>query len=154
MRKIYRKQVAELKQKIIDYYGNRIVSIVVFGSLARGTAIPESDIDLLLIIKNLHRRKMKRIEEFIDNVEDKLHGISSYISPIIKTPEEASQGSPLFLDMVFDSLILYDRDSFFKNILERLRKRLDQLGSKRVFRGNRWYWILKPDLKYGEVIEI
>jgi hypothetical protein len=97
---------------------------------------------------------MKRMEEFIENVEDKLETVPFYISPIIKTPEEASHGSPLFLDMVYDSIILYDKDGFFKHVIDRLRHRLEELGSKRVFRGNRWYWILKPDIRHGEVFEI
>lgn len=154
MKRIHKKQIAELKDKILSYYRDRLISMVLYGSLARGTATSESDIDILLIIKTLHGRKMKRIEEFIDNVENKLEGISCYISPIIKTPEEASRGSPLFLDMVYDSIILYDKNGFFKGILESLRKRLEELGSRRVFKGNRWYWILKPDIKPEEVFEI
>jgi hypothetical protein len=38
--------------------------------------------------------------------------------------------------------------------LEKLRKRLTELGAKRVWRGNAWYWILKPDLRPGEVFEL
>ncbi len=129
MKRVYKKYIDALNKRIIDYYGERLVSIVIFGSLARGRATPESDIDILLIVKGLHKRKMKRIEEFIDNVEDRLEDISNYISPVIKTPEEASHGSPLFLDMVYDSIILYDRDGFFKGVLDRLRLRLKELGS-------------------------
>lgn len=154
MKKTHKRYIDELKEKIIAYYGERLVSMVLFGSLARGTATQESDIDLLLIVEGLHKRKMKRMEEFIDNVEDKLMGVPFYISPIIKTPEEASMGSPLFLDMVYDAVILYDKGKIFENIINRLRHRLNELGSKRVFKGSRWYWILKPDLKIGEVIEL
>lgn len=154
MKDLLRKQIEELKEKIITYYGNRLVSMVIFGSFARGTATLQSDIDILLIIKRLPKRKMKRIEEFIDNVENNLKNVSCYISPIIKTPEEASKGSPLFLDMVYESLILNDKNDFFQNIINKLKHRLEDLGSKRVFKGNRWYWILKPDIKPDEVFEI
>lgn len=91
---------------------------------------------------------------FIDNIEDKIGDTPFYISPIIKTPLEAAAGSPIFLDMVDDSVILYDRGEFFKKVLDKLRHRLNELGSKRVFKGSRWYWILKPGLKPGEVFEI
>lgn len=154
MKKAFRRHIEELKERIILYYGERLVSIVIFGSFARDRATLESDIDILLIIKGLHKRKMKRIDEFIENIEDKLEDMPHYISPVIKTPEEVLQGSPLFFDMVYESIILYDRDGFFKDILDRLRDRLKELGSKRVFRGNRWYWVLKPDYKPGDVIEI
>lgn len=154
IKRVYKRHIEELKERIIAYYGERLVSVVIYGSLATGRATSESDIDMLLIVEGLHKRKMKRIEEFIDNVEEKIEHIPHYISPIIKTPEEASHGSPLFLDMVYDSIILYDRDDFFKHILDKLRKRLKELGSKRVFKGSKWYWILKPDIKPGEVIEL
>lgn len=154
MKRAHKKHIEELNKKIIDYYGERLVSIVIFGSFARDRATPESDIDILLIVRGLHKRRMKRMEEFIENIEDKLEAVPFYISPMIKTPEEVSYGSPLFLDMVYDSIILYDRNGFFNQVLERLRHKLKELGSKRVFRGNRWFWILKPDIKPGEVFEI
>lgn len=56
--------------------------------------------------------------------------------------------------MVEDAIIAYDKDDFFKNILENLRNRLKELGSKRISMGKRWYWILKPDYRFGEVIRI
>lgn len=154
MKRVFKRHIDELRKRILSHYGERLVSIVIFGSLARGTATPQSDLDILLIIEKLHKRKMKRIEEFIDNIEDRIGDMPFYISPIIKTPVEASHGSPLFLDMIYDSLILYDKGGFFKNLLERLRNRLNELGSKRVWKGCRWYWILKPDYKPGDVIEL
>ncbi|MFQ5721592.1 MAG: nucleotidyltransferase domain-containing protein, partial [Candidatus Aminicenantales bacterium] len=81
-------------------------------------------------------------------------GINTYISPIFKTPQEAEIGSPLFLDMVEDARILFDRDGFFSKILDRLRQKLKKLGARRIWQGNAWYWILKPDYKPGDVIEL
>ena len=56
--------------------------------------------------------------------------------------------------MVEDAKILFDRDVFFGVVLERLRKRLKELGARRIWRGNVWYWDLKPDYKPGDVIEL
>jgi len=76
------------------------------------------------------------------------------ISPIYKTPEEASRLVPLYLDMVEDARLLHDRDGFFAGVLADLRRRLERLGSRRVsFKGG-WYWDLKPDARPGEVFEI
>lgn len=93
-----------------------------------------------------------RIETFLESLQKE--GMNTYISPVFKTPEEAEMGSPLFLDMVEDASILFDRNGFFSKVLERLRNRLKELGSKRVWKGNAWYWVLKPDYKPGEVIEL
>ncbi len=154
MKKDLKKYIREIKECVLNYYNERLVSLIIFGSFSRGTFTPESDIDLLLIVKGLNKRKMKRIEEFIDNVEENIKNIPHYISPIIKTPEEIKRGSPILFDMVIDSIIIYDRNDFFKNIIEKLKIKFNELGSKRVFIGTRWYWILKPDLKPGEIIEL
>ena len=84
----------------------------------------------------------------------KKEGIDTFISAIFKTPQEAELGSPLFLDMVEGARILYDKNGFFKKRLDRLRKRLKELGAKRVWRGNIWHWVLKPDYRPGDVIEL
>lgn len=56
--------------------------------------------------------------------------------------------------MVEDAIILYDKDNFFENILNSLRRRLKELGAERKKLGKKWYWVLKKDYKIGEVIEI
>jgi hypothetical protein len=81
-------------------------------------------------------------------------GVHTELLPILKTPEKAVAGSPLFLDMIDDARILYDRDGFFARRLALLCERLTQLGAKRPWRGNTWYWDLKPDFRPGEVFEL
>lgn len=161
-----KEKFEELQGKLLDeaksFYGDRLISFVVYGSVARETYRYDSDIDLLIIAKDLPRGRMKRVADFM-RVEDKIEpfleslkneGINTYISPVFKTPEEVEKGSPLFLDMVEDARILYDRDEFFSKKLEQLRNRLRELGAKRIWKGNFWYWVLKPDYKPGDVVEL
>jgi hypothetical protein len=56
--------------------------------------------------------------------------------------------------MVDDAVILYDKDAFFTRVPERLRHRLSELGAERVRVGKKWYWRLKKDFKWGEVVVI
>jgi hypothetical protein len=93
-----------------------------------------------------------RVEPYLESL--KKEGINTFISSIFKTPQEAELGSPLFLGMVEDARILYDKNAFFSKRLERLRNRLKELGAKRVWKGNIWHWVLKPDYQPGEVIEL
>jgi hypothetical protein len=143
-------------------YGDRLVSVVLYGSVARGTMRHHSDMDLLIVARDLPTGRLNRVREF-ETVEEAVadevhraagHGIHTALSPVLKTPEEVLAGSPLFLDMVDDARLLYDRDGFFAQQLVRLRTRLAQLGAKRVWRGNMWYWDLKPDYRPGEVFEL
>ncbi|WP_434683830.1 nucleotidyltransferase domain-containing protein [Pseudanabaena minima] len=41
----------ELKQELQALYGDRLVKLILFGSYARGEANPDSDIDLLAVLK-------------------------------------------------------------------------------------------------------
>ncbi len=151
--------ITALRRKL----GEDLVSVVLFGSFARGDASRESDIDLLIVGDNLPQSRFDRIRLF-DEVERSIekelkkieeeYGVTISFSPIIKSVEEARRFTPLYLDLVEDAVILYDKNNFMENILEKLRRRLRELGAVRVWRGRRWYWILKPEIKVGEVVEI
>ncbi len=154
--------LAELEAASRRVYGDRLVSLVVFGSVGRGTAGPSSDLDVLVVAGGLPRGRMPRVREF-DAVEEALagalraatdQGVDTRLSPVLKSPEEVGAGSPLFLDMTEDARILFDRDRFFAKTLDALRGRLARLGAKRVWRGSEWYWDLKPDYRPGDVFEI
>ena len=47
----YRKAVDEFVERVLDKYSDRIDSIILFGSVARGEAKEESDIDILVVTK-------------------------------------------------------------------------------------------------------
>lgn len=142
-------------------YGSRLVACAVFGSVGRGTPRYDSDIDLLLVVRDLPRGRFQRLEEFLPvetRLDSRLTGDGEHpalaLSPVFKTPDEVGAGSPLFLDMVEDARILHDPDGFLEQYFDRLRARLCQLGARRVWRGNAWYWDLKPDLRPGEVFAL
>jgi predicted nucleotidyltransferase len=42
----------EIKQELRELYGDRLVKLILFGSHARGEANPDSDIDLLAVLKS------------------------------------------------------------------------------------------------------
>ena len=56
--------------------------------------------------------------------------------------------------MIDDARLLHDTDGFFRRYLDGFRRRLQVLGSRRIWLGNAWYWELKPDLKPGEVFTL
>jgi predicted nucleotidyltransferase len=159
---VWEEVLARLVGACLSLYGERLVSLVVFGSVGRGTPRPDSDVDLLIIAEGLPNGRLRRVEEF-GAVEESLRkalrawrerGVSTCLSPVFKTPEEALQGSPLFLDMVEDAKILYDRRDFFAALLSALRERLAQLGARRIWHGDAWLWDLKPDYRPGEIFEL
>ncbi|MEM4485563.1 MAG: nucleotidyltransferase domain-containing protein [Sulfolobales archaeon] len=146
----------------IERFGSELVSFVVYGSVARCEAGRESDIDILIVLENPPKSRMKRQELFMlveEGVEEEVERLRSQgynvdFSPIIKSVSEARRVSPIYLDMVEDAVILYDRENFFTNILNNLREKLRELGAERVRCGRKWYWRFKRDYKFGEVIEL
>jgi len=158
----YRQLLGKLVKILEERFGDDLVSLVVYGSVARGEARRDSDVDLLIVVRNLPRSKFARQDLFIE-VEEELEedfkrleaeGYHIDFSPILLTPEEAARTRPIYLDMVEDAVILYDRGGFFAGVIAKLKARLQELGAQRVKLGKRWYWVLKKDYRWGEVIEL
>ncbi|MDE2976001.1 MAG: nucleotidyltransferase domain-containing protein [Acidobacteriota bacterium] len=144
------------------HYGRRLAALAVYGSVGRATPRADSDIDLLLVADDLPDGRIARVEEF-RAMADRLRplfdlaadlGIHTRLAPIFKTPRELRLGTPLLLDMTEDARILHDPDRCLADTLDRLRDRLRELGSKRIWKGDEWYWDLKPDYKPGDVFDL
>jgi predicted nucleotidyltransferase len=152
-----------LRQACLDAYGDRLVSLAVFGSWARGVATPESDLDILIVADPLPRGRLKRLDEF-DAVERATEssradvwpgaGRSLEISPVFKTPAELKAGSPLYLDMTHWRVVLHDRGDVLANYLSALAARMAELGSRRIESHGGGYWDYKPSFAPGEVVEL
>ena len=158
----YRTLVYGLLRALLKRWGDKLVSLVVFGSVARGDARRDSDIDLLIVAKELPRSRFRRQEMFEEAESEVGHlieelwnrGYTTDFSPVILSVEEAERHRPLYLDMVEDAVVVYDKDGFMQRILSELTERLQELGAERVWIGKKWYWRLKKDYKPGEVIEL
>jgi len=152
-------------KKILERYGGKAFSIVLYGSVARKRAEKNSDVDLLLIIDGLPLSYSKRIEELVSLEFDesirceleflRKQGYSTDLTYIPLTPDETKSFRLLFLDVLTDGVRLLDRNSFFENLSNEFLGRLSSLGAKKVkVSDGLWYWVLKPDVKFGEMIQI
>ena len=157
----YRGLVAGLLRGLLRVFGSRLVSLVVFGSVARGDAGPDSDVDLIVVVEGLPKSRFRRQELFEEaerEVEDVVEGLRREgfnvdFTPILLAPEEAERHRPLYLDVLVDGVIVYDRGGFMERVLRELADRLRALGARRVRFGRKWYWVLKEEYRAGEVIE-
>ena len=110
-----------LRQKL----GDSLISVVLYGSVARGEARLRSDIDLLIIVKDASNEYFLRLEPILKT--EKLlkrteaynrlcskDGVRPYVSYLVLSLEEAQENRYIYLDMIEDSIIIFDRNNFFE----------------------------------------
>jgi predicted nucleotidyltransferase len=134
-------------------FGDRLVSVVLFGSWARERARPDSDLDLLVVIRDLPSDRSERHRALYQLPREVSEAFAEVASPIALTPEEAERVKPYYLGMLSGHVLLHDAGGFFAGILQRLQQRLGELGARRyVDKDGYEYWDLKPDWKPGDVV--
>lgn len=148
-----------------QHFGAKLYSICLFGSVARGCASAASDIDVLVVAEGLLDDVGMRLKE-TNYIYETLKGTAAYrslrsrgkgnlISDLLFTPEEIVRHPLILLDIVEEGILLHDKDDFLRNVLLAIQETLTKLGSRRVVtkRGS-YYWVLKPDIKPGEIVRI
>ena len=141
----------ELVEAAKAYYGPRLTSLAVFGSVARRTPGPISDLDVLIIGDPLPRGRIGRVEDF-GCVEARLTGrleeleragVDARVSPVFRTPVEILRyGGPIFLDMTEHVIILHDCRDFLRDYLAQLKATLAAKGARRLSWRGVSYWDL------------
>ncbi len=140
-----------------------IKSIVLFGSVARGSARQDSDIDLLMVSDTF-----KSLGEAVDRLVDieysprvlqeiewlENNGVSTHLSFHPVSSHMLRLHPPIILDIIDEGIPIID-DGTYRMEAKKIRERMKELGAKRIWLAeDEWVWILKPDAKIGEVIEI
>lgn len=160
----YAALLKEFIRLLREEFGDRVRSVLVFGSVARGTARPDSDVDVCLVIRDLPVSRYRR-HQLLSPVLERLRQSAAYVeligrgytpdvAAILYTPEEIQHTKPIFLDLVEDGILLHD-DGAMRAKLDQLRARMKTLGSRKVVLDDgTYYWLLKPGLRFGEVIEL
>ena len=67
-----RKMLLELEEKLQRVYGNKLKAVILYGSVARGTATEESDIDIMVLVDGTAQE--------LRTFEDQLSDVSTDIS--------------------------------------------------------------------------
>ncbi len=160
--KFYKKFLKVFIKKLKKRMKKKLISCVLYGSIARGEAKAYSDIDLLILYEGSHLETSKiyaktvnesrRTEEYKKFIE---MGIYPEISPYFLTVEELRENPLILLDIMEEGIVLMDRGKTFDKLVKKFKKITKELGSRKVFlKDGSWYWELKPDWKLGEELEI
>lgn len=159
---IYWPLIRRFSETLIEGLKEKILAIVVFGSVARNTTRKDSDVDMLVLLEDKEKSILDKLLDININIynwqeNQRLleESISTKIFDIKKTEIELRENPLILLDILDHGVILYDPKNKMKNLLSDLDKKLKNLGAKKiVFSDSKWCWDLKPDWKPGEIVEI
>lgn len=156
------RRVSELVCRAL---GEEVVAVALYGSAARETARPGSDLDILVVLRDPPRSYSKRTRKLLPLLEQireskeylALEASGSPLEPgfLVLSQDEAGAHPPIFLDLAHEAVILHDPSRFLEKELEAVRERMRALGSVRHhLPGGGWYWVLKPDQQPGEIVAL
>ncbi len=76
-------------------------------------------------------------------------------SPIPHTVDDLARHPWILLDIAHHGVILHDPERVLARELAAVRRRMAELGSRRVaLADGSWYWDLKPGWRPGEVVDL
>jgi predicted nucleotidyltransferase len=102
-----------LKKQLLEELHDAIVSIIFFGSRRRGEFTPDSDIDVLIIIKEKDRQLINRIFEIADDIERNILSYRFSFSLHIQSKQEYAKfkelKSPFVSEIEREGDVVYAR---------------------------------------------
>ncbi|MEK7786135.1 MAG: nucleotidyltransferase domain-containing protein [Chloroflexota bacterium] len=162
---LYRSLAERFAEMVRQDLGARLTSIVLYGSVARGTARPDSDIDLFVVAGESDEDKGPLWDQVLDleqtfwNDQEvaalRAQGYRASIETYVVSKAQAWRGLPIYLDMTLDAIVLHDPEKFFSRRIDQVKQRMVELRSRREWLSKDTYiWQLKTDAEPGEVISL
>ncbi len=118
-------------QDLHQEFEEQLVAVVVYGSHARGTATPGSDVDLLVVVRGLPRdwRSIHRLE---DEWARKGRRLGKRFQVLLASPEDVEDSvewaAPLMLEIYNTHEVVFDRNDFFRERVIRMGRLMKERG--------------------------
>ena len=123
--------IEEMKKQ----FGPELISVVLFGSQARGTADEHSDIDLVVIAEGVPK-DWRQQDEVINEIRMSPGLISLPVSIILKSPDvviaSLNTVQPLLFGILKSYRVLYDPENFFETQAQIYRKHMQEWDVREI----------------------
>jgi len=160
---LHTKMIPILTDSVRDVFESSLVSLALFGSVARGDYKLDSDIDIFITIEDMPKSRSERSHLILNKLiplykerGERLYpdAVIPELHSVLRDKAQVLEGGFLYLDLVSEAKILVDRDGFFENHLERFAKKMKEWGSQKYIEPDGYYWIVKPGLQTGEILDL
>ncbi|WP_227357477.1 nucleotidyltransferase domain-containing protein [Haladaptatus salinisoli] len=113
-RKPIKAFLTELQQQVAESDDvETLVAVILFGSVARGTADRSSDIDILVIIDGNHTYGRRIANQVARSIEEQSYDGDRYeFEVLVETPESATQYGAKLREIFDEGLILHQSEDF------------------------------------------
>ncbi|MBI4689930.1 MAG: nucleotidyltransferase domain-containing protein [Nitrospirae bacterium] len=105
--------ISTLRERLLQELGDSLTLIMFFGSRQKGEFASDSDIDMLIIIKEKNRKLIDRIFEIANEIENFVLSYRIPLSIHIRSEEEFSRfkklKSPFIAEIEREGRIIYER---------------------------------------------
>ncbi|WP_412061758.1 nucleotidyltransferase domain-containing protein [Rubrivirga sp. IMCC45206] len=100
--------LADARRALATLYGDRLVHAVLYGSQARGEARAESDVDVLVVLRDpvADYREIKRLVPLAMDLQDR-HGVDLHLIPF-SADRYADPAHPLMMNVHGEGIDLAD----------------------------------------------
>lgn len=102
--------LSKLADSLAKVYGNKLKSVILYGSVARGTATPESDIDIMVLVDSSTEELKKYSDKLCDVSTDlalEYLKVFSIIDVCYSEFSEWKQILPFYRNVANEGVVLY-----------------------------------------------
>ncbi len=123
-------------RKLQEEFGHRLVAVAMFGSAARGEGNERSDLDFLVVLRQIPKSLDRRSQVYKPIRDATIQAGRGRDITVIDLDEEFimdenAEVTPFMLNIASDAMVLYDREGELASFLERVRRLIEIAGLER-----------------------
>lgn len=104
---IYNEVLQKLVPELVHIFRNSICSIILYGSVARGTSTPESDVDIAVIVKSYTKEMRERMLDILVDLELEYNKVLSVLLIDYDKFREWENVMPFYRNMKQEGITLW-----------------------------------------------